>query len=261
MQRARKGGFIPLESNRPKNGVENKQNKSLTGFTVVEVLIFLVISGAMFLIAFWGMRGQQDSVSFRQALNGVEQKIRESFNNVDNGYFGNIGNYTCEVSGGAVNISQNDDLTEDTGGSNSDCVFLGKTVDFIDNASAMTIKTLIGARLVSDLENEEAIQETYNIDYNVEWIGNRLYNSNTGQYDYTEVLRVRAERDRNDNLASQADLRANRTYYSEETEGTWRNVSNENLPMFCFGLGDIKGSIIVTQKDIMVNYSGEGCGE
>jgi len=234
------------------------------GFTIVEVMIFLAISGVMFVIAFVGMRGQQDSVSFRQALNGIELKIREVFNNVDNGYFGNIGEYTCSTDlSYKVNIQYTPGDTSG-GGNSGDCVFIGKTIDFSSNHSQMAIATLIGSRLAPTLDYGTSLieipelLETYEIGRGVQWISSYLYNANTGQYNNAGDLRASAQRDRNANVDTQADLRANRTYYAN---GSWNNVSNDALPMFCFGLGDMQGSIIITQKDITVDYGGEGCGE
>jgi Tfp pilus assembly protein PilE len=234
------------------------------GFTIVEVMIFLAISGAMFIIAYFGMRQQQDGVSFRQALNSIELKIREVFNNVDNGYFGNIGEYTCSTSGSPnYQVAIDYESGSTSGGGNSgDCVFIGKVIDFESNDSQMDIETLVGSRLAPTLEygtsliEVSELAEQYEINNSIQWTGSYLYNATSGQYSNITDLRVSAQRDRNTTTATQADLRASRNYYAN---GAWNNVSNNNLPMFCFGLGDLKGSVTITQKDITVSYAGEGC--
>lgn len=238
--------------------------KAKGGFTIVETLIFLAVSGAMFVIAFYGMRGQQDSVGFRQSLNGMEQKIREIFNNVDNGYFGNTGQYTCTAPGPSYRIVTPLPASTSGGGNSGDCVFIGKTIDFNgSDKSKMNIATLIGSRLAPNLTYNttliEASQlaETYAINNGVKWSGSYLYDAGSGQPPTTvNNLRVSAQRNRNAENNVQADLRAQRKYYAD---GAWSDVSNSKTPMFCFVLGDRKGSIKITQKDINIDYNGVGC--
>jgi type II secretory pathway pseudopilin PulG len=237
--------------------------KARGGFTIVETLIFLAVSGTMFIIAFYGMRGQQDSVGFRQSLNGMEQKIREIFNNVDNGYFGNTGQYTCSAPGPSYRIITPFPASTSGGGNSGDCVFIGKTVDFNgSDKSKMNIATLIGSRLAENLIYNttliEASQlaETYAINNGVKWSNSYLYDTVSGSYTNKNNLRVSAQRNRNAEDNVQADLRAQRKYYAD---GAWSDVSNSQIPMFCFELGNRKGSIKITQKDINVDYNGAGC--
>jgi hypothetical protein len=242
--------------------------KARGGFTIVETLIFLAVSGAMFVIAFYGMRGQQDSVGFRQSLNGMEQKIREIYNNVDNGYFGSIGQYACTATAPNyhVVIAASVPNATTSGGDSGDCIFIGKTVDFInDNHTQMNIETLIGSRLDPDelvygdsiLEVDELF-ETFAIGNGVEWRSSYLYDAEKNQYTSVNNLRVSAQRDRNSEDNVQADLRAQRRYNVDNSE-TWLAVDNQNVPMFCFALGDRKGSVKIAQKDISVDYNGVGC--
>jgi hypothetical protein len=235
--------------------------KAEKGFTIIEVLIFLAISGTMFLVAFLGMRGQQDSVGFRQSLNSIELKIREIFNNVDNGYFGNTGQYTC-----STNASNEPSLTPAVGGGGNSgaCVFIGKTIDFNVNSSQMSIATLIGSRLATNLTygttliEASQLAETYAINNGVIWKSSRLYKSD-GSSSSTTGLRVSVQRDRNAEDNVQADLRAQRKYKVDASE-VWSPVNDDNTPMFCFELdSNRKGSIKITQKDIVVDYNGEGC--
>jgi hypothetical protein len=241
--------------------------KAQSGYTIMEVLIFLAISGAMFVVAFFGMRSQQDSVGFRQSLDAIELKIRGIFNNVDNGYFGNTGEFTCQAPqalGFRVVVSQ--EASE--GGSNGECVFIGKTIDFSGGSSQMNIATLIGSRLTKNelsysdgtIKEEPLLAETYTINNSVKWSSSRLYDAVTdSSTEVVGVLRVSAQRDRNAAAdLAQANLRAQRKYNIESGSG-WPVVSNSNIPMFCFALGDKNGSIKITQNDITVDYNGVGC--
>ena len=214
--------------------------RSNKGFTIVEVMMVLAISGAMFVIAFFGMRGQRESVGFRQALDGVEQKIREIFNNVDNGYFGNVGQYTCKLVSGNPVLEESQDGS--SGGNNTDCVFIGKSISFNDNQ--MTINTIIGSRTDNAVTSEpEQLKETYAINNGVTFSPN----SN---------LKVAALRD-NDDDSTATNLRALRKFKINDNE--WESLTDSNQPVFCFVLGDKVGSVTVLQKDIKVDYTGEGC--
>lgn len=238
-------------------------HRSSRGFTIVETLIFLAISGVMFIIAFYGMQNQRDNVGFRQALNDIELKIRETFNNVDNGYFGNVGDYKCEVVGG---VGEEEILIEpsdgSTGGTSSDCIFLGKIIEFSNNT--MTIFTVIGARTDESITNyseeeNDPMMETYEINNSVQWLSNKLYNTEYPDEPLSvSTLKVRAQRSSNAVITAQNDLRATRAFYADGSSD-WQNISENSLPMFCFGLGDKRGSIIITQRDLTVDYTGEGC--
>jgi hypothetical protein len=222
------------------------------GFTIVEMLIYLAISGAMFTVAFFGLRGQQDNVGFRQALDGIEQKIREVFNNVDNGYFGNAGQYTCSLSAGGY-----PQLQYGSGGGDSvACIYIGKTISF--SSEQMTITTRIGARLGTNESEPSQLNEAYAISNSVIWQKSRICDQNSSCSDDVANLRVSAMRDRNDSINIQADLRAQRKYFDADS-ALWIGVTDNARPTYCFVLGDKTGSITITQKDIKVDYNGAGC--
>jgi hypothetical protein len=208
----------------------------------------------MFTVAFFGLRGQQDNVGFRQALDGIEQKIREVFNNVDNGYFGNAGQYTCSLT-----VDGYPQLEDGIGGGDSaTCVYIGKTISF-DNQQ-MSITTRIGARLGTNESEPSQLDETYAISNDVSWEKSRICDqNNTCTPDPGVInLKVSAQRDRNDNIDTQADLRAQRKYLTDDS-ALWAGVTDGAKPTYCFALGDRIGSITITQKDIKVDYNGAGC--
>jgi Tfp pilus assembly protein PilE len=217
------------------------------GFTVVEVMMFLSISGAMFLIAFFSTRHAQGSVIFRDSLNSVEAKLTEVFNNVDNGYFSNTGDYRCYIQ--AHNIHMDTIAGSDYGGNNEDCVYLGKVIDFTDQTT-MLINTIVGPRDIDtydDVATAEFLPERYNVKNSVD------YTSTLS----TGGLRIKAVRT---NSSAIADIRANR-YYTINGGTNWNPIDSDptHQPILCFALGDErKGSIMITANDIKVNYDYSG---
>jgi type II secretory pathway pseudopilin PulG len=109
------------------------------GYTIIEVMIFLAVSGVMFLIAAAFISGKQDQVQFRQSMNDINSQVQQVINNVINGYYPSGTSFTCSVSGtGSLSITPNSSggNTQGTnGGINATtgqggCVYLGQVIQF-----------------------------------------------------------------------------------------------------------------------------------
>ena len=201
------------------------------GFTIIEVLMFLAISGVMFTIAFWGTQSTQDNVRFRDSLNSIEAKLREVFDNVDDGYFANSGGYECTPSG-------SDWVSSGSGGGNSSCIFIGKEIHFSDS-STMAIETILGDRSNPATTNKpNELVESYQI-------------KNSVQFDRGTATSIKAIR----SADAGSDIRASRQKFSG---GTWGEIGNSPVT-FCFKLGDKLGSVTVLSNDITVQYARTAC--
>lgn len=119
------------------NGGSNQQ-----GFTVVEVLIVLAVTGILFVSAAVTIVGKQNQAQFDQAIRQVQSQIQQTINDVSIGYYPNLNNFTCSASGGALSISSG----SSTQGTNTGCVFLGKVMQFGvgSNPEQFTTFTLAG---------------------------------------------------------------------------------------------------------------------
>lgn len=97
------------------------------GFTVIEVLIVLAVTGMLFVSAAVLIAGRQAQTEFNQAIRQVQTQIQQVINEVSTGYFPNAGAFRCTPgASGPV-------LTSGTGteqGANSGCVFIGKAIQF-----------------------------------------------------------------------------------------------------------------------------------
>lgn len=105
-----------------------KDKKTQFGYTIVEVMIVLAVSGMMFIIAANFINGKQQRTSFFQGTNEMGAILQKVIDDVSNGHYSDVP-LTCSSSGAGtpVNVSL---TTGDTQGRNSACVFLGKVVHF-----------------------------------------------------------------------------------------------------------------------------------
>lgn len=96
------------------------------GFTIVETLIVLAVTGALFLSAVILVAGRQRQVEFSQAANDIQSVIQETISQVGTGYYANTGNFTCNGTSGTVSVSPG----SASQGTNTGCIFLGKAMQF-----------------------------------------------------------------------------------------------------------------------------------
>lgn len=118
---------------------------SSRGFTMVETVIFLAVSSALFVSAMLLMSGQQAKTEFRQAIGEVQSQVDDVANDVSTGYYATNGNVTCTADAAGVTIG--------TGTvNNGQCIFLGRVVQFDVNAAGNTMintYNVLGRRLDS----------------------------------------------------------------------------------------------------------------
>lgn len=98
------------------------------GFTIVETLIVLAVSGALFFSAILLFAGQQRKVEFNQAGQDVLSVVNQTMSEIGSGYYPNAGNVRCVATGTNITVTPNNNGTEQ--GSNTGCIFLGKAIQF-----------------------------------------------------------------------------------------------------------------------------------
>jgi type II secretory pathway pseudopilin PulG len=147
----------------------------IAGFTIVETMIFLAVSGVIFVSVVLLLQGQLNRYQSRDAMNQLESNVRGVLNDVSNGYYPIMpNNYTCT---GAVN----NDLGR---GSNTNCVFAGKSVTFSeDSVDIDTWVTPFGTNVLpSGIANEPEINKISKVDglketKNYQWAINPVSNT------------------------------------------------------------------------------------
>jgi hypothetical protein len=129
--------------------------RAASGYTILEVILFIAISSSMFLLALISFSGRQQQVQFRQAVRELDAKITDTINDITTGYYPNDGRLTCSVPLAAVRPELANAGTPVSNGTNNNCVHVGKMIQFaVDDGVDATV-------------NEELIY-TYNM------IGRRL---------------------------------------------------------------------------------------
>ena len=96
------------------------------GFTIVETLIVLAVSGMLAISAISLVNGRQNKTQFQVAATSMKQQIEQLINETASGYYPSSNNFTCSSSSGSVTISSG----AGGQGTNSTCIFLGKAVAF-----------------------------------------------------------------------------------------------------------------------------------
>lgn len=126
------------------------------GFTIIEVLIVLAVSGFLFVGAAILIAGRQSQTEFDQASRQIQAQIQQTINEVAVGYYPKTGNFKCTVSGANPPVV---DSGVSEQGANSDCIFVGKVMQFkMAGTSPEQFKTytLVGRRLSSTAAGQEA---------------------------------------------------------------------------------------------------------
>ncbi len=99
------------------------------GFTIIEVLIVLAITGALFVSALSLISGRQNKTQFAQGARDAQAKIQQAANEVSSGYFKHDGSMECEVSPSErLRISTSGGSIER--GTSKECTFVGKALQF-----------------------------------------------------------------------------------------------------------------------------------
>lgn len=97
------------------------------GFTILETMIVLAVTSALFLVAASYISGQQSKTEFSQGVRDLDAKIQQTISEVNNGYYPGRSNATCVVNGvGRMDFGVG--TTEQ--GANQGCLFIGKVIQF-----------------------------------------------------------------------------------------------------------------------------------
>lgn len=104
-------------------GGENKTPGTF-GYTIIEVMIFLAISGLTFIIAANFISGKEQKAEFNQGMHSIATEINGVINDVYNGSYPSLGT----LAGSTLPCLRGNPGTLE--GSNTNCVFMGKVMQF-----------------------------------------------------------------------------------------------------------------------------------
>lgn len=113
------------------------------GFTVVETMIFLAVTSALLLVAMVAISGQQSQAQYQDSARSFQTAFDSVIADVAKTQYP-APKEQCRVFGnGAPSLSPGS--TDQ--GTNSDCIFLGKVVQFTANSTSLRVITVVGRRL------------------------------------------------------------------------------------------------------------------
>jgi len=108
-----------------KVGVNGRSAKRFSqGFTIVETMVVLVVTGALFVVIATTLTGRQNAAEFTRAIQSVQSQIQQIINQVPDGFFPDQ-QVSCLGGGGTLVFSAGGNQ-----GTNAQCVFLGKAIQF-----------------------------------------------------------------------------------------------------------------------------------
>lgn len=107
------------------------------GFSVVEVMIFLAISGLMLVSAISLFSGTQARTQFSQSMRDAESKFQDIINDVSTGYFDEVQGYKCLASASGPYFVVDPSTSQ---GKNQQCIFIGKAVQVLPASGSTFIE-------------------------------------------------------------------------------------------------------------------------
>lgn len=124
---------------------------SRDGYTIIEVMIVLVVSVALFGTVITAMSAQANRTRFTQEVETFEQRLQDILNDVSTGYYPakGVGEFSC-----SANYTTGPNIVSASPqeqGTNLECIFIAKVLHFAPNGNdlAYNIYTMVGNRLAS----------------------------------------------------------------------------------------------------------------
>lgn len=105
--------------------------KAAGGFTIIETLIVLAVTGVLFVSAVLLINGRQARAEFQTGINDLQQQLQQVINETASGFYPNNGTFSCSQGmGGGAPVITIPHTGGNAQGTNLGCIFLGKAVQF-----------------------------------------------------------------------------------------------------------------------------------
>lgn len=132
-----------------------------SGYTIIEMMLFISIAGVIFVAGIAGFAGQQSKHQFTQSVKNFDAAIQDIMNDVDTGFSDAETAFSCTVSSPTNPLSKPvlNFTSPETGGSRKDCIFIGKVLVFAPNAD----KKFYGVFSVLGRREDAAKNEVQNL--------------------------------------------------------------------------------------------------
>lgn len=129
------------------------------GYTIIEVMIFLVITGVLLSSAILVFNGRQRRTQFTQGVREIDSQIRTIINETASGYYPNKGDISCtSTDGGGPQLSSASGQGQ---GTNAGCIYLGRVLAFT-NTETYRAYTVVGQQKGADGQEVTALGDEPN---------------------------------------------------------------------------------------------------
>lgn len=124
-----------------------KRSSGAGGFTVIETLIVLAVTGGLLAMAMTLIGGRQNKAQFEQGVRSFQVDLQQVINEVGNGFYSSNEDINCERNpSGGVRVYAGTNKR----GTNQDCLFLGKAIQFavspVNDPEQYNVYTIAGLR-------------------------------------------------------------------------------------------------------------------
>lgn len=127
----------------------NRVRSRNQGYTIVETIIFLAVTGAVFTSTISIVSGQQARTEFTQAVRDVQTRIQDISNDISTGFYHNPGTLRCNANPGGPQILPG----TNNQGTNEGCIFLGRAMQFAPTSGSgpekINVYNVVGLRRVA----------------------------------------------------------------------------------------------------------------
>ena len=132
-----------------KGGIFTKGRLTNKGCSIVEVLVVVAVTGALFIGVVLMVAGKQDKARFEQSVNSVKAQIETVINEVQSGYPGS--SQGCNYTGSSPTASA-------SAGSSNTCIFLGKALQFTTGSqkNSYGVHSIVGRRDSTNVGSAQA---------------------------------------------------------------------------------------------------------
>lgn len=115
--------------------------RSQTGFTIIEVMLFLAITGVLTAAVLVGSGVSINQQRYRDSVTSLQSYIQQQYNQVSNITNGRAGDWTCDSNG---NVTQASGPSGGEPRGTSDCVVLGRVITVDSTGTQLTTSNVVG---------------------------------------------------------------------------------------------------------------------
>ncbi len=165
------------------------QLSAKSGFTIIEVMIYLAVSGILLSSAYVLITGRQNYSEFILGIRQIASNIRTDISNVSLGYYPSLDLKCQPKSGGGITITS---TTTPSQGTNNGCQYIGEAIQFDPNnqPDEYNVYTVAGAEfqgsnntLVTNLSNSYPLAVPNSVSNSIQTVtlpyGIHLYSINS----------------------------------------------------------------------------------